>query len=43
MTRRKRTQFWGTHPDDDRLVHEILAGHKTFELMATHFELVVTP
>ncbi len=29
MTRRKRTQFWGTHPDDDRLVLEILAGHKT--------------
>lgn len=27
--RRKRTQFWGAHPDDDSLVHEILAGHKT--------------
>lgn len=29
MTRRKRTQFWGAHPDDDSLVREILAGHKT--------------
>jgi uncharacterized protein YhfF len=29
MNRRKRTQFWGAHPDDDGLVREILAGHKT--------------
>jgi uncharacterized protein YhfF len=29
MPRRKRTQFWGAHPDDDRLVREILAGQKT--------------
>ena len=27
--RRKRTQFWGADADDDRLVREILAGHKT--------------
>jgi uncharacterized protein YhfF len=29
MSRRKRTQFWGAHPDDDTLVLEILSGHKT--------------
>lgn len=29
MPRRKRTQFWGANADDDRLVREILAGHKT--------------
>lgn len=29
MNRRKRTQFWGADPDDDRLVLEILSGHKT--------------
>ena len=29
MNRRKRTQFWGAHPDDDKLVLEILSGHKT--------------
>lgn len=29
MNRRKRTQFWGAHPDDDRLVLEILSRHKT--------------
>ncbi len=29
MNRRKRTQFWGAHEDDDRLVLEILSGHKT--------------
>lgn len=29
MTRRKRTQFWGADPEDDRLVREIIAGHKT--------------
>lgn len=29
MTRRKRTQFWGADENDDRLVLEILAGHKT--------------
>ncbi len=29
MSRRKRTQFWGANEDDDRLVLEILAGHKT--------------
>jgi uncharacterized protein YhfF len=27
--RRKRTQFWGAHEDDDSLVLEILSGHKT--------------
>lgn len=27
--RRKRTQFWGADPDDDRLVREIIAGKKT--------------
>lgn len=29
MNRRKRTQFWGAHVDDDRLLQEILSGHKT--------------
>lgn len=29
MARRKRTQFWGAHPDDDHLVLEILSGRKT--------------
>lgn len=29
MNRRKRTQFWGAHEDDDSLVLEILGGHKT--------------
>lgn len=29
MNRRKRTQFWGADENDDRLVLEILAGHKT--------------
>ena len=29
MTRRKRTQFWGKDENDDSLVMEILAGHKT--------------
>ena len=29
MSRRKRTQFWGAHEDDDSLILEILAGHKT--------------
>lgn len=29
MTRGKRTQFWGAHEDDDRLVLEVLSGHKT--------------
>lgn len=29
MTRRKRTQFWGAHPDDDSLILEILSGQKT--------------
>jgi len=29
MPRRKRTQFWGANADDDRLVREILTGHKT--------------
>jgi uncharacterized protein YhfF len=29
MNRRKRTQFWGAHADDDSLVLEILSGHKT--------------
>lgn len=27
--RRKRTQFWGANEDDDSLVREIIAGHKT--------------
>ena len=27
--RRKRTQFWGMDPEDDRLIHEILGGRKT--------------
>lgn len=27
--RRKRTQFWGAHSDDDHLVFEILSGKKT--------------
>ena len=26
---RKRTQFWGHDQDDDRLIREILVGHKT--------------
>ena len=29
MPRRKRTQFWGAHIDDDRLVIEVMLGHKT--------------
>jgi len=29
MNRRKRTQFWGAHPDDDHLIVEIIAGAKT--------------
>jgi uncharacterized protein YhfF len=29
MNRRKRTQFWGAHEDDDSLVLEILSGHKS--------------
>src|SRR5688572_23125990 len=29
MSRRKRTQFWGAHEEDDNLVLEILSGHKT--------------
>jgi len=29
MNRRKRTQFWGAHEDDDSLVLKILSGHKT--------------
>ena len=29
MNRRKRTQFWGAHEDDDRLVLEVLSGQKT--------------
>lgn len=29
MPRRKRTQFWGAHVDDDSLVLEIMLGHKT--------------
>lgn len=29
MQRRKRIQFWGSTPDDDHLVQEILDGKKT--------------
>ena len=29
MSRRKRTQFWGAHEEDDSLVLEILSGYKT--------------
>lgn len=29
LPRRKRTQFWGAHPDDDRLIREVMAGVKT--------------
>lgn len=29
MHRRKRTQFWGAHADDDHLVREIISGRKT--------------
>jgi uncharacterized protein YhfF len=27
--RRKRTQFWGAHLDDDRLIRQVMAGIKT--------------
>lgn len=29
MNRLKRTQFWGEDENDDRLVRQIIAGHKT--------------
>jgi uncharacterized protein YhfF len=29
MHRRKRTQFWGAHEEDDRLILQIISGHKT--------------
>lgn len=29
MTRRKRLTFWSAHEDDDSLVREVIAGHKT--------------
>jgi uncharacterized protein YhfF len=29
MRRRKRIQFWGSDPEDDHLVQEILEGRKT--------------
>lgn len=42
MQRRKRTQFWGAHEDDDRLVREILAGRKTATVCkADEYQLAV--
>jgi uncharacterized protein YhfF len=29
LTRRKRTQFWGAHEEDDSLILEVMSGAKT--------------
>jgi len=36
MNRRKRTQFWGAHENDDSLILEIIAGRKTATACQAH-------